>query len=498
MKKYRSLFIIFVVTIYMVLSLFIITACSGKKQNTGGAADAMSGESEAENAVAETSVFDILPKSDFQGETFTVYVPPNPDSPVDKGTFVEELTGEIFNDTVYNRNLKIENQYDVKINAVYGASWDSTSGDLKKDVTAGALRADVYFTHVISGVASMASDGLLREWNAVPYLDFGKPWWNQTIIKNLNIANTTFYIAGSMSIQEPLVLLFNKTMRENLMLEDPYQLVRDGKWTIAKLSELAVAASRDLNGDGVFDKDNDQFGLEYGIQWQSPSLMYACDEISVTLDAEGYPNVELDNQKKINAYEMIYDLLWGGEKTYCYVGNTTQTANVPHIGIESNRVLFCQWNLFSCEKLRAVEVEYGILPLPKYDEAQEKYVSNSWTGMYGLPVNISEEKLGLIGTVMEAMSALGYSEVIPVYYDVLLKEKVSRDEDSREMLDIILDGMVFDLGLNFQTGTSQPGFFITDLIKAKNQNYMSAVEKSKAKTIADYDKLYQNIFKAGN
>ncbi|MCL2773900.1 MAG: hypothetical protein FWD71_11175 [Oscillospiraceae bacterium] len=494
-KKFKYL-LIFV----LIISSILITSCS-KSQNANtplNPSDA-SVPINTDATPTETSIFDVLPQNNYNGDTFTMYIPPNPDSPVDKGTYAESLTGEVFNDAVYNRNLEVESQYNVKINEVFGASWDSTYGDMKKDVASGSLRADVYFTHVMSGVASIVSDGLVRQWTDVPHLDFTQPWWNQTIIKNLNIANKTFYISGSMSIQDAILLVFNKTLLQNLALENPYQLVRDGKWTLDKLNEMATAGSKDLNGDGKITEQDDQFGLEYGIQWQTPALMYACDEVSVTLDQNGYPTVQLDNQRKIDAYQKIYDLLWDGNKTYCFLGNTTQLSNYPHIGIESGRDLFCEYNLFTCESLRSTDVDYGILPLPKYDENQEKYLSNSWTGMYCLPVNIPDEKLDMLGTVMESMSALGYKNVIPVYYDILLKEKVSRDDDSREMLDIILNGMVYDLGLNFQVGsTNPPGFFITDLIKNKNPDYVSAVDKVKDKMASDYDGLYQKILTAGS
>ena len=498
-KAYLFITIIFVVNI-------IISCSSAGKNSSDKINNADNGNNINENNPAngseetsqELSIFDILPKSDFKGETFTVYVPPNPDSPVDKGTFVEELTGEIFNDAVYNRNLKVESEYNVILKAIYGNNWDSTYNDLKKDVKAGDLRADVYFTHVQSGVAGMASDGYLRDWNIVPHLDFEKPWWNKTAITNLNIANKTFYLSGSMSIQDPILLVFNKTLLQNLALEDPYKLVREGKWTLDKLSEMALSGMRDLDGDGKMDKGADQFGLEFGICWQTPSLMYACDEITVILDDTGYPKVELSSQKKIQVYEKIYNLLWDGDKTYCFNGGTTETANHPHIGIDSGRVLFCQYNLFTCENLRAADVEYGILPLPKYDENQQGYMTNSWTGMYALPVCIDEAKLEMTGIVMESMSALGHKEVIPVYYDILLKEKVSRDDDSRDMLDIILSGIVFDLGINYQAGaTSMPGNLMRDLITAKKQNYVSEAEKIIVKMEADYDKLYNKILELG-
>jgi len=493
-KNFKKMFILLLVIAAGVISISCSESQNAKnapdapENNAGGGA-----ESDDAEAAAGTSIFDVLPANNFGEADFIVYIPPNPDSPVDKGTFVEALTGEAFNDAVFNRNRRVEDQYNVKISAVYGASWDSALGDLKKDVNSGGLRADVYFTHVINGVAAMASDGLLRSWDAVPHLDFTQLWWNQTIIKNLNIANKTFYTAGSMSIHDPLLLVFNKDLLRDLGLEDPYALVRGGKWTLDKLSEMATAAIKDLNGDGKMDYKDDQFGLEYGIQWQSPALMYACDEISVTLNGEGYPAIDLLSPKKIDAYEKIFNLLWDGDKTYCFVGNTTETANHPHIKTDSGRILFCQYNLFTVENLRATEVEYGILPLPKFNGDQKSYMTNSWTGMYGLPSIIDEGKLGMVGTVMEAMSALGHTDVIPVYYDILLKEKLTRDEDSREMLDIILSTMVFDLGLNFQTGSSQPGFFIADLIKGKKANYVSEVEKTINKMESDYEKLYNKI-----
>ena len=498
MEKLKKAFMLLIVIAFAVL-----TSCSNKQEppsdqnvtERGAGVVTAGGESAA---APEFSIFDMLPANNFGEMEFTVYVPPNPDSPVDKGTFVEELTGEAFNDAVFNRNRKVEDQYNVKIGAVYGANWDSALGDLKKDVNAGDLRADVYFTHVINGVAAMASDGLLRTWDAVPHLDFGKPWWNQTIIKNLNIANKTFYTAGSMSIHDPLLLVFNKDLLRDLGLEDPYAIVRDGRWTLDKLSEMATAAIKDLNGDGVMNYKDDQFGLEYGIQWQTPALMYACGEISVTLDGSGYPAIDMLSPKKIDAYEKIFNLLWDGDKTYCFIGNTPATANHPHIGTDSGRVLFCQYNLFTVENLRATEVEYGILPLPKLSESQPGYMTNSWTGMYGLPAIIDEGKFEMMGTVMEAMSALGHSGVIPVYYDILLKEKLTRDEDSREMLDMILNTMVFDLGLNFQTGSSQPGFFVTSLLQSKKPNYVSEVEKTINRMESDYEKLYNKIVDMDN
>lgn len=481
----------------------IILSCSSENQaetptQNAGANGGGTETAQNEEAAPDVTIFDVLPERDFEGASFTIYVPLNPSSPVDKGTIAEEMTGEVFNDAVFNRNRQVEAKYNVQINAVYGQSWDSAVGDLRVDTRAGELRADVYFTHVFAGVAAKVSEGLLRTWEDVPHLDFEKPWWNQTVIQNLNIANKMFYIAGAMSIQDSLVMIFNKDMIRDFEFENPYTLVREGKWTVDKLSAMASAAAKDLDGDGVMSPEHDQYGLEYGAAWQTPSLMYASDLISVTLDGNGYPSINLLGERYINAYDKISELLWDESKTHLFGGDTLEANDNPRMGIPSGRVLFVQWNLFNVHNLRHTEIDYGIIPLPKLNESQEKYISNSWTGMYALPVIIEENKLDMIGIVMESMSALGYTDVIPVYYDIVLKEKFVRDEESREMLDIILGNMVYDLGLNFQTGSSHPGFFVSSLFQKKNANYVSAVEKVMDKMIADYDKLFKVVLELEN
>ncbi len=476
-------------------TILLFTLCAIVFMSCSQAPDVQNNETTVTGAqtAAETeqTIFDLLPERDFAGENFTVYIPPNPDSPVDKGTYAAEVNGETFNDAVYNRNLKIEQKYNTAFKFIIGDSWNTTYEFMKKAVMAGESAADVYFTHVIANVSTIISDALVTEWTHVPHIDFEQPWWNRSVIQNLNIANKKFYAAGSASIQDPLVLLFNKTMLESYNLADPYELVRSGAWTFEKLSELAEAAAADLNGDGEFTKD-DQFGLEYGIHWQIPALMYACDEVTIKLDENGYPTVNIDSEKMFGIFDKIYSLLFTGDKTYCYDGNITETANIPHIGIASGRVLFCQWNLFSCEKLRDCEVEYGILPLPKYDEAQGKYVTNSWTGMYCIPVTATEEQLDKTGIVMESMSATGYSDVVPVYYDNVLSNKVSRDQDSCDMLDIILSGLVYDMGLNFNVGSSA-GSFMGEVLYSPKKDYASSVAKQVDKIAKSYDKYYQTV-----
>ena len=477
------------------LTMQMLSACSQGEEKSavdGTAATVGAEESGEISSEKEFSIYDTLPAADFGGETFVIYNPPNPDSPVDKGTTAEEMNGEVFNDTVFQRNKLIEEKFNVVIKTFSGKSWDSAYGDLRKVNSAGLTDYDVVYTHIISNISSFVSENLVQDWQKVPHVDFSQPWWNKSTINSMIINGKSYYASGSMHIHDPLVLIDNKNLIRDLGLDNPYDLVKSGEWTIDKLAEMAKAASFDLNGDGKFD-DDDRYGLEYGKSWQIPSLFYASGMQPVIGVDTGAPKVNLNNTKVVEIYEKVYNLFYDGNQTLLFGGSTTQENNFPRLGIESGRVLFTQYNLFTCENLRQTEIDYGILPMPKYNKEQAGYISNSWTGMMVVPSYIVDEaRLSRIGIIMEAMAAEGYSKVLPVYYDVVLKEKYARDEDSRHMLDIIMDSIVYDIGLSFNDAGGA-GTFMSGLLNSKKQNFTSEIEKSEAKIQAALDKVFVRI-----
>ena len=104
--------------------------------------------------------------------------------------------------------------------------------------------------------------------------------------------------------------------------------------------------------------------------------------------------------------------------------------------------------------------DYGIIPMPKLDENQDEYLTygSPW-GPIGVavPVTLSESKMDMVGTAMEMMAYISHNNVGTQMFNITLKEKVSRDENSKAMLDIIYSDIIFDLnGIhNFaNTGTT--------------------------------------------
>ena len=52
----------------------------------------------------------------------------------------------------------------------------------------------------------------------------------------------------------------------------------------------------------------------------------------------------------------------------------------------------------------------------------------------------------MASVILEAMACESQNSVIPAYYDVMLKVKLTRDEVSASMLDLIFENRVFDYG----------------------------------------------------
>ena len=87
-----------------------------------------------------------------------------------------------------------------------------------------------------------------------------------------------------------------------------------------------------------------------------------------------------------------------------------------------------------------------ILPIPKYDEAQDGYgvMFEAGSRISVIPTTIT--KPDMVGAVLEAMNFYSLKNVVPAYYEVSLKQKYARDEESIRMLDLITDSVFHDLG----------------------------------------------------
>jgi hypothetical protein len=103
----------------------------------------------------------------------------------------------------------------------------------------------------------------------------------------------------------------------------------------------------------------------------------------------------------------------------------------------------------------------------------------------------------MIGAVLEAMGEYSYKYVVPAYYDVALKVKGTRDENSIEMLDITFDGRIVDFAFVYDNWKGY-AFALQNVLKKGNvQDYVSYYKKTEKSAIAHFEKVYEQFLEGG-
>ena len=367
---------------------------------------------------------------------------------------VEGLTGEIINDTVYNRNLDIESRYNVKL-AVDIIDLNQVNNEVSKQVQAGDDTYDVVFP-ILLFMHSLSNQGYLVNLHEVPNMDLTKPWWDQNSVESITYSNYLPAVSSSLSVNDKdgtAAMAFNKTLASNYGLPDIYELVREGKWTFDKLSELAASASQDIDGDGIIT-EADLYGMLGGND-VSYSFYFASGERMITNNEEGKFVLAFGGERSFDVMYSINNLM---HQSWFF--NHHEASNVDdgyyQKLFETGHGTFFWMRLDAVTDMRNGEADFGVIPNPKYTEEQNTYcsiVSPYTCGIMSLPITLTGEKLDEVGMILEAMAAYSHYTLIPAYIDTSLKTKHARDEESAEMMDIILSNRIFDPMMFYNFGS---------------------------------------------
>ena len=129
--------------------------------------------------------------------------------------------------------------------------------------------------------------------------------------------------------------------------------------------------------------------------------------------------------------------------------------SVGETDMPNGNVLFLTQAFAYGSEMKASTVNYGVLPVPKYDEQQEDYRTCFGNAASTLAIcsNLSPERAAMVSAVLELLSAESYKQVVPVYYETVLKGHYSRDAADAEMYDRILDTFVFSFGFAWSSSS---------------------------------------------
>ncbi len=477
------------VTRFITLLCALLVTCASCGSTTTETTDTTA-DTTTDTAVTETEKVDPLAHLDivdYDGYEFRMLIR-NAEAWIDD-MVAEELTGEVVNDAVFKRNTETGERYNITIKHTPSSHYNSET-DAKPLILAGEDAYDLVVPH--PRVAHQyGNEGLVMDWNTMKYVDLSQSWWDQDARQSFQMASGLYTMIGDISYQSvgmSNAMLFNKNYFDDNHLEYPYQMVRDGKWTLDAFMEMAESYATDVDGDGTFT-DNDIYGYAT-FQWIGPiQAFYSSGARVIDKNSETY-EFNVYNERSITMFEKYFSLL---NSPYALLDATADNSFdcASTILFREGKALFTDVNVSLVLSLREMEDEFGILPWPKLEESDTEYWSNvdAGTNLFTVPITVSD--LDRTGLVIETMAILGKEYVIPAYYEVAMKTRDSRDIESAEMLDIIVQNRVFDLGYyNTSMGGAYSSHF-AEMARNKVNDFTSWYEGKLKSATADRDKTLQ-------
>ncbi len=466
------------------LSVILGMASCGVVQDPNGK-DTGSGNTAAdESGESETAAYSTVEKQNFN-RVFSIRTR---EDLVDD-MYIEELTNNILDDSIYERNAAVEKDFGVTIAIFSEGTYDTINEELKLQTSGGLDDYDVFIGHKYS-FATCAQQNYCLNLNSIDTLDLTQPWWDQNCYENLTIDDKTYLMTGDIlpsSMRISSCMIFNKNMLKNMQKspEELYALTNAGNWTLDVLYEYTTDVSRDLNGDGIIEYTSDQYGLSSWMMDIPYSMYYGAGTPFIQL-VDGTPEASYDAETVSNIYEKMYDIIVENESYFVTDVNVYDTC---YAVFRDGRSLFCDITLGKITTFivrEGMSDSYGILPMPKYSTSQAEYLSfvNGASGMIMLAN--TEEDPEFVGTILTAMAAYNYDNVTPNMFEVVTKLQAAEDLDSAHMVDYIVRNRIYDLGYWYD-------FSITNLInnslREKKDTIASPLKSASRQTNNDLKKL---------
>jgi len=405
----------------------------------------------------------------------------------------EAESGDVLNDAIYRRNRIIEEQYNIKLTETLVNGTDELLSRARRSIQGGSDDWDMIMLTGANAFTA-AQSGLLTEVKNIPNIDLTKGYWDNNVEKSFSLQNNLYMLGGDFSFTHysaTMVMFFNKKLAADYALEDPYALVRDGKWTFDKFHSLARQTIEDLNGDGIMDKD-DRYGYLSLTFLLYPAFMTAANESYIKKDDTDTPYLNIGSEKFVQVYAKMLGIMHDGY--LLFDANVADDHRLQNIMFPNNQTLFWTELMNWSKILRDMEADFGILPHPKYDETQEEYRSMV-AGTTLMTVPTTNTDFDRTGVILEALCAQSRKSVMPVYYDTVLKTKISRDDESGEMLDVIFANRVYDLAdVAWNSQCYEP---FNNLARGNNADVASFLDRNKDRIDAAIERTL-NAFNDNN
>lgn len=339
---------------------------------------------------------------------------------------------------VYERGLKLLDHLGVTLVYQDAGSWTEYASNVSKTVQAGEDAYQMVLTHVYQGVTDLVTNNALYDIGELDSVNLDAPYWATELMEEIKVNDKYLIGYNDFCLSDVKIIVFNKDLMNEYNMTEPYGNVRNKTWTLDKLIEMASVVSAD-NGDGKWD-EKDTYGIS-GWGWV-PLISFVTSSDMKIVDRNDIGDFVLayeNNSEKI--ISLIDKIMAMYKADYSYFWKSTGGTELK---FADGNTLFQLYDNKALVSLREEDIRFGVLPYPLWDSNQAEYKSLNWNGVFGVPGSIKNPDM--VGDVLELM---GYytADVKIAYYEKLLGSKLAEAPDDAEMLDLIWNSQVSDVGL---------------------------------------------------
>ena len=372
---------------------------------------------------------------------------------------------------VYERGIKLKDHLGVTLVYQDAGDWISYAANVSRTVQAGDDTYQMVLTHVYQGVTDLITSNALYDIGELDSVNLEAPYWATELMEEVKVNDKYLIGYNDFCLADVKIIVFNKDLMGEYNMTAPYDAVLNKTWTLDKLIEMASVVSAD-DGDGKWT-NTDTYGIS-GWGWV-PLISFVTASDMKIVDRNDVGDFELayesNSEKLINLIDKIMAMY---QADYSYFWKSTENGVAEKmVKFSDGKTLFQLTDNKAIVSLREEDIRFGVLPYPLWDENQAEYKSLNWNGIFGVPGSIKNPEM--VGDVLELM---GYytADVKTAYYEKLLGSKLAEAPEDAEMLDIIWNSQVSDVGLIACNSSSQMDalvYMIPKMCEAGRNNFAS-------------------------
>lgn len=278
------------------------------------------------------------------------------------------------------------------------------------------------------------------------WLNWDAPYWSSDLVETNTFNGQLYYCSGEVTrttIYNMFLTVFNHTLANRYSLGNLYELVENGEWTISKQEELVKDIYVDMNTNTIRDT-KDLYGLVIPSHNHIDSYQYGCNLISVIKNDMGELEINplLIGDHGITVTDQLKQLFHNTTGVHCGTNDMTNNDAL----VKETAVFQVMIASDLIKTVNPSGIDYGILPMPKYDEAQTGYhtcLSMPYS-MFSIPVIARDPDMS--SAVLESMAHNGYAKLSPYIFENCMKSRYSKRPEDADMFDYLRSGIIYEPG----------------------------------------------------